>query len=72
MTPPLYTPSTMPVQPAPDPLFLFIRQAQVTILYRHGLRPAIEDASHGAAAPPARSSAPLRPVGCMRELGGAG
>jgi hypothetical protein len=50
MTRPVYTPSTMPVQPAPDPLLLFIRQAQVTILYRHGSRPAIEDASLGAAA----------------------
>jgi hypothetical protein len=50
MTRPLYTPSTMPVQPAPDPLLLFIRQAQATILYRHGSRPAIEDASLGAAA----------------------
>jgi len=50
MTRPLYTPSTMPVQPAPDPLLLFIRQAQVTILYKHGSRAAIEDASLGAAA----------------------
>ena len=50
MTRPLYTPSTMPVQPAPGPLLLFIRQAQVTILYRHGSRPAIEDDSLGAAA----------------------
>ena len=50
MTRPLYTPSTMPVPPAPDPLLLFIHQAQVTILYRHGSRPAIKDASLGAAA----------------------
>ena len=50
MTRPLYTPSTMPVQPAPEPLLLSIRQAQVTILYRHGSRPAIEEASLGAAA----------------------
>jgi hypothetical protein len=42
---PLYTPSTMPVPPARDPLLLFIRQAQLTILYRQGLRPAVENAS---------------------------
>ena len=29
-----YTPSTMPIQPRPDPLLLFIQQAQLTVLYR--------------------------------------
>jgi hypothetical protein len=31
---PLYTPSTMPLPPAPDPLLLFIRQAQLALLYK--------------------------------------
>jgi hypothetical protein len=30
----LYTPSTQPVQPRPDPLLLFIQQAQLILLYR--------------------------------------
>lgn len=30
---PLFTPSTMPVPPAPDPLLLFIRQAQLALVY---------------------------------------
>ena len=29
----IYSPSTMPVQPAPDPLLLYIQQAQLTLLY---------------------------------------
>ena len=44
MTRPLYTPSTMPVQPTPGPLLLFIRQAQAAILYGHGSRPLIVNA----------------------------
>jgi hypothetical protein len=31
---PLYTPSTMPVPPAPDPLLSFIRQAQLALVYK--------------------------------------
>jgi hypothetical protein len=30
---PLFTPSTMPVPPAPNPLLLFIRQAQLALVY---------------------------------------
>ena len=30
----VYTPSTLPVQPRPDPLLLFIQQAQLILLYR--------------------------------------
>lgn len=29
----LYTPSTSPVPPAPDPLLRFIQQAQLTLVY---------------------------------------
>jgi hypothetical protein len=29
----VYSLSTMPVQPQPDPLLLFIQQAQLTLLY---------------------------------------
>ena len=29
----VYSPSTMPVPPKPDPLLLFIQQAQLTLLY---------------------------------------
>jgi hypothetical protein len=31
---PVYSPSTMPVLPAPDPLLLFIQQAQLTLAYK--------------------------------------
>jgi hypothetical protein len=31
---PLYTPSTKPVEPAPDPLLIFIRQAQLALVYK--------------------------------------
>jgi hypothetical protein len=31
---PLYTPSTVPVPPAPDPLLIFIRQAQLALVYK--------------------------------------
>jgi hypothetical protein len=31
---PLYTPSTMPLPPAPDPLLTFIRQAQLQLVYK--------------------------------------
>ena len=34
MSRPLYAPSTLPVQPRPDPLLLFIQQAQLTLLNR--------------------------------------
>lgn len=31
---PLYAPSTMPLPPAPDPLLVFIRQAQLELVYK--------------------------------------
>jgi hypothetical protein len=31
---PVYSPSTMPAPPAPDPLLLFIQQAQLTLAYK--------------------------------------
>ncbi len=31
---PVYSPSTMPVPPAPDPLLLFIQQAQLSLDYK--------------------------------------
>jgi hypothetical protein len=34
MSRPMYSPSTLPVQPRPDPLLLFIQQAQLTLLNR--------------------------------------
>ena len=34
MTRPLFSASTLPVQPPPDPLLLFIQQSQLTLLYR--------------------------------------
>lgn len=38
---PLYTPSTMPPTPAPDPLLLFIQQALLSLATREpGVRPA--------------------------------
>jgi hypothetical protein len=30
----LYSPGTLPVQPRPDPLLLFIQQAQLTLFYK--------------------------------------
>jgi hypothetical protein len=36
---PLYSPSTMPLPPAPDPLLLFIRQAQLALVYGTLTRP---------------------------------
>jgi hypothetical protein len=36
---PLYSPSTMPLPPAPDPLLLFIRQAQLALVYGTSTRP---------------------------------
>jgi len=30
----VYSPCTLPVQPPPDPLLLFIQQALLTLLYR--------------------------------------
>ena len=30
----IYSPSTVPVEPPPDRLLLFIQQAQLTLLYR--------------------------------------
>ena len=34
MTRLMYSPSTLPVEPPPDRLLLFIQQAQLTLLYR--------------------------------------
>ncbi len=34
MTRPIFSPSTLPVEPPPDRLLLFIQQAQLTLLYR--------------------------------------
>ena len=34
----LYTPSSCPVAPRPDPVLLFIKQAQLTLVYRPGAR----------------------------------
>jgi hypothetical protein len=34
----LYTPSSCPVVPRPDPVLLFIQQAQLTLVYRPGAR----------------------------------
>jgi hypothetical protein len=34
----LYTPSSCPVAPRPDPVLLFIQQAQLTLVYRPGAR----------------------------------
>jgi hypothetical protein len=31
---PAFSPATMPAQPRPDPLLLFIQQAQMALLYR--------------------------------------
>jgi hypothetical protein len=33
----MYSPSTLPLQPPPDRLLLFIQQAQLTLLYRERL-----------------------------------
>jgi hypothetical protein len=33
MTRPIFSPSTLPVEPPPDRLLLFIQQAQLTLLY---------------------------------------
>jgi len=44
MARPVYSPSTLPCQPRPDPLLLFIQQAQITLLYRE---PASESDSTG-------------------------
>ncbi len=38
MTRTLYTPSSMPVVPRPDPVLLFIQQAQLTLVYGPGAR----------------------------------
>jgi hypothetical protein len=34
MSRPVFSLATMPAQPRPDPLLLFIQQAQMTLLYR--------------------------------------
>ena len=34
MSRPAFSPATMPAQPRPDPLLLFIEQAQMALLYR--------------------------------------
>ena len=34
MSRPVFSPATMPAQPRPDPLLLFIQQAQMALLYR--------------------------------------
>jgi hypothetical protein len=34
MSRPVYSPSTLPFQPRPDPLLRFIQQAQIILLYR--------------------------------------
>jgi hypothetical protein len=34
MTRLIFSPSTLPVEPTPDRLLLFIQQAQLTLLYR--------------------------------------
>jgi hypothetical protein len=34
----LYTPSSCPVVPQPDPVLLFIQQAQLTLVYAPGSR----------------------------------
>jgi hypothetical protein len=34
MSRPVFSPATMPAQPGPDPLLLFIQQAQMALLYR--------------------------------------
>jgi hypothetical protein len=34
MTRQIFSPSTLPVEPPPDRLLLFIQQAQLTMLYR--------------------------------------
>jgi hypothetical protein len=36
---PLYTPSTMPVPPGPDALLVFIREAQLALVYRASTKP---------------------------------